>query len=100
MTIECAKCNKTDGTLLKCGGCNLGIYYCSKECQKAHWKTHKVDCKFANLFDIKQTKLELTYDHDDKKVKDYDAALKFAKRYMKNVDHLVIHLRQAGMWKQ
>jgi hypothetical protein len=28
----------------KCSGCGL-VYYCSKECQKAHWKAHKSVCK-------------------------------------------------------
>jgi hypothetical protein len=27
-----------------CGRCR-GIYYCSKECQKQHWREHKKDCK-------------------------------------------------------
>jgi MYND finger len=30
-----------------CGPCKLGsyrIYYCSKECQTAHWPTHKPSC--------------------------------------------------------
>ncbi|SJL18689.1 uncharacterized protein ARMOST_22288 [Armillaria ostoyae] len=32
-----------DGTLT-CSGCFL-VRYCSKECQLAHWKLHKKDCK-------------------------------------------------------
>lgn len=28
----------------KCSGCKK-VYYCSVECQKAHWKTHKEVCK-------------------------------------------------------
>ncbi len=27
-----------------CGGCKL-VYYCSRECQKAHWPIHKDTCK-------------------------------------------------------
>jgi len=30
-----------------CGRCR-GIYYCSKECQKNHWKDHKKDCRPAD----------------------------------------------------
>lgn len=43
----CTKCGKhrSDGVkLLKCSGCRTTLY-CSVECQKAHWKTHKPDCK-------------------------------------------------------
>ncbi|KAJ2915828.1 hypothetical protein MD484_g4584, partial [Candolleomyces efflorescens] len=29
---------------LSCSGCKL-VSYCSKECQKGHWKLHKQDCK-------------------------------------------------------
>lgn len=28
-----------------CGGCS-SVSYCGRECQKAHWKTHKAHCKF------------------------------------------------------
>ncbi|CAM9410204.1 unnamed protein product, partial [Heterosigma akashiwo] len=36
--------------LLKCGRCNKyknpdPAYYCSVECQKSHWPTHKMECK-------------------------------------------------------
>ncbi len=27
-----------------CGKCKIS-YYCSRECQKRHWKTHKLVCK-------------------------------------------------------
>ncbi|KAG9313498.1 hypothetical protein JVU11DRAFT_5824 [Chiua virens] len=29
---------------MACGSCKL-VSYCSKECQRAHWATHKSDCK-------------------------------------------------------
>ncbi|KAJ7770689.1 hypothetical protein B0H16DRAFT_1685922 [Mycena metata] len=31
-------------TLLRCNNCKY-IYYCSRECQKSHWKHHKVECR-------------------------------------------------------
>ena len=41
---ECDNCKASSGQLLACGGCNK-VRYCSKECQKAAWKAHKVRCK-------------------------------------------------------
>ena len=43
--VRCAGCNEVyeDKKLLKCGGCRK-VYYCSKECQKLHWKSHKELC--------------------------------------------------------
>jgi hypothetical protein len=31
----------------KCGRCKK-VYYCSVDCQKKHWKIHKVDCNESN----------------------------------------------------
>eukprot|EP01123_Difflugia_compressa_P004315 TRINITY_DN15701_c0_g1_i1.p1 TRINITY_DN15701_c0_g1~~TRINITY_DN15701_c0_g1_i1.p1 ORF type:complete len:197 (-),score=39.18 TRINITY_DN15701_c0_g1_i1:82-615(-) len=41
---KCAVCGKTD-KLLYCKSC-MKIVYCSRECQKKHWPTHKMDCSF------------------------------------------------------
>ncbi|GFH59703.1 hypothetical protein CTEN210_16179 [Chaetoceros tenuissimus] len=42
---SCAKCKTIDleSPLLVCAKCK-GVGYCSKECQVADWKNHKVDC--------------------------------------------------------
>jgi hypothetical protein len=43
----CTKCGKHRSAgvkLLKCSGCRTTLY-CSVDCQKSHWKTHKSDCK-------------------------------------------------------
>ena len=39
----CANCKLEVGSRL-CSACHQ-IGYCSRECQKAHWKAHKVECK-------------------------------------------------------
>ena len=42
---QCAHCGKADdGTLKKCTACSQ-VLYCGRECQKAHWKAHKSECK-------------------------------------------------------
>eukprot|EP00026_Physarum_polycephalum_P017363 Phypoly_transcript_18567.p1 GENE.Phypoly_transcript_18567~~Phypoly_transcript_18567.p1 ORF type:complete len:210 (-),score=34.14 Phypoly_transcript_18567:4-633(-) len=46
-TIHCQNCNVTQNEkkLSVCSGCQLA-HYCSRECQKAHWKNgHKEVCK-------------------------------------------------------
>jgi hypothetical protein len=43
----CTKCGKHRSAgvkLLKCSGCRTTLY-CSVDCQKSHWKTHKADCQ-------------------------------------------------------
>lgn len=41
---ECAHCQKKGGGLEKCERCKC-VYYCSQECQLAHWRQHKKECK-------------------------------------------------------
>lgn len=38
----CKVCSKPNVNV--CSGCNR-VYYCSVDCQKSDWKTHKVTCK-------------------------------------------------------
>jgi len=40
---KCAKCLADDGTLQRCNACHT-VRYCTKSCQKEHWKTHKPIC--------------------------------------------------------
>ena len=44
-TIDCFHCGKADfeKSNKRCGGCRL-VTFCSKECQKKNWKTHKKVC--------------------------------------------------------
>ncbi len=45
---SCAFCGESN-KLTRCKNCKRG-YYCSVDCQKKHWPTHKVNCKnpFSN----------------------------------------------------
>ena len=40
---RCANCGKSSSHMKKCAGCGRPRY-CSRECQKQHWKIHKPDC--------------------------------------------------------
>mmetsp|Transcript_19880 Transcript_19880/g.26417 ORF Transcript_19880/g.26417 Transcript_19880/m.26417 type:complete len:254 (-) Transcript_19880:304-1065(-) len=44
---QCNKCNKSQsivGELRRCTVCKVTLY-CSKECQKADWRRHKIECR-------------------------------------------------------
>ena len=45
MDIMCARCGSIEDLekFKKCGRCE-NVCYCSRECQKAHWKEHKKEC--------------------------------------------------------
>ncbi|KAJ6550184.1 hypothetical protein B0H19DRAFT_1160569 [Mycena capillaripes] len=42
-TEMCENCTVARSDLRRCAGCGL-VRYCSKECQRAHWKQHKPYC--------------------------------------------------------
>jgi hypothetical protein len=42
----CAACGITFGGLKACKGCRRA-YYCTKQCQTAHWPDHKRECRAA-----------------------------------------------------
>ncbi|CAG8674268.1 5369_t:CDS:1 [Ambispora leptoticha] len=48
--VTCANIRIANGFICKnvgnkiCGNCRV-IFYCSKECQKMHWASHKINCK-------------------------------------------------------
>lgn len=39
---NCAHCGKVANS--KCTNCKA-VQYCSRDCQKAHWKSHKLNCR-------------------------------------------------------
>ena len=41
---ECGNCGKELDTIKRCSRCKK-TKYCSKECQRAHWKVHKQKCQ-------------------------------------------------------
>lgn len=50
----CVNCGLAEGSsafrFQKCSGCSL-VFYCGRDCQKVHWKTHKSDCRRAKRND-------------------------------------------------
>ena len=57
----CGACNKP-GCSLKCA-CKL-VFYCGGECQRAHWPTHKKDCRLALAKRVKDAKREHGRDNE------------------------------------
>ncbi|KAJ7447505.1 hypothetical protein B0H11DRAFT_2082368 [Mycena galericulata] len=56
----CENCSVRGKDLRRCGGCQL-VRYCSKECQKAHWKNHKTHCAINKAALIKAKSLGPDY---------------------------------------
>lgn len=54
--FRCGSCGKLeiiDETFPECSRCGM-VLYCSKECQKSHWKKHKPHCNATSNEDMKE----------------------------------------------
>jgi len=89
---KCDYCGKEDTAaadeyrLQKCTGCNKNLY-CSRECQKLDWPSHKNRCR------RKANDADMLVVHD-KQVLDIDRVLSYASRYMQNLKHVSITLNK------
>lgn len=47
MATNCSGCDKHSESMKRCGGCKT-VFYCSKACQRSHWRhgNHKAICSF------------------------------------------------------
>ncbi|KAJ6496069.1 hypothetical protein C8R45DRAFT_802451, partial [Mycena sanguinolenta] len=59
---QCQYCFKSKGpgvTLHRCAACEIDLY-CSKECQRAAWKTHKTKCAINQAYakELPKTRLD------------------------------------------
>jgi hypothetical protein len=43
-TMECRACLHTRARMKECGQCR-GVFYCSRRCQKNHWRKHRQECE-------------------------------------------------------
>lgn len=86
--MKCENCKTEQEKLLNCGACKK-VSYCSSDCQKDNWKTHKKKCSFnkpkakTEEYEIKEqigegnfTKIYLAYNKILKK----NVALKIAEK--------------------
>jgi len=57
---ECIALNCRKEGKKKCSSCE-GAYYCSRECQKKHWKLHKKTCQYIRTHRTQKVKREDLY---------------------------------------
>ena len=75
-----------DRRMQKCTGCNSSkILYCSRECQKLAWPSHKNRCRRKSN---KASKLIL-----NENIQNFDLVLSYASRYMKNLKYVNLSIR-------
>lgn len=48
VTVRCSFCGQRSPDLLRCNRCKE-VYYCSKDCQRGHWRAgHREQCVAVN----------------------------------------------------
>lgn len=65
LTDTCCNCRKSSDALKKCSSCYKAAY-CSRACQKEHWKQHKYLCDLINKeytikIDMRETKKNMNF---------------------------------------
>lgn len=55
MCVNCGEEKGSDEVLLQCTRCK-SVKYCSKQCQEAHWMSHKVICKAIRKLESEEEK--------------------------------------------
>jgi hypothetical protein len=79
MERECDYCDKEKSGLSMCSGCHKA-WYCGPECQKAHWKNHRLRCLHpskltsADRLAIAANRDFLPNEHDTQVLRDYGFA--------------------------
>ena len=83
-TGPCAACQK-EGALLRCVPCRdvgVEVFFCNRECQVKHWKTHKAFCgksaivvDLTNIFTNKNFETSLKADYKESRMVEKDHAI-------------------------
>ena len=82
---NCGVVETDEKRIQKCTGCNSSkILYCSRECQKLAWPSHKHRCRRKSN---NAKKLML-----NENVQNFDLVLSYASRYMKNLKYVNLSL--------
>jgi len=78
---HCGEEETEEKCMQKCTGCNSSkVFYCSRECQKLAWSSHKHRCRRKSS---NAKKLIL-----NEKIQNFDLVLSYASRYMKNLKYV------------
>ena len=74
VSSSCGFCGAEKENLSKCSRCK-SVFYCSKECQKSHWKAHKANCKLAPKVPVANEKLPIKFPQPTRR--DLDSIARF-----------------------